>query len=90
MDRYREMEMKPTAASTDKAKRGEKVFRVIGSNNRAITVLAKTPYKAAVAAVKTGRFKAMGHLLRVETAPPTVAWYVSSIEVCKDAGMWRE
>lgn len=77
------------AASLDRAKKGEKVYRVVATNNRAITVLARTPYRAAVAAVKTGRFKAMGLLLRIETSPKTLAWYVNAEKVCKDAGMWR-
>lgn len=66
-----------------------KKWRVIGGKNRVVRVEARTPFSAAVKAVKTGRFRTMGYLLRVETMPPTVAWYISSIKVCKASGLWK-
>ena len=67
-----------------------KVYRVFAASDRAIKIRAHTPREAAIAAVKTGRFRALGDLLRIETSPPTVAWYMDSVTVCKDAGMWRD
>ena len=67
-----------------------KKWRVFASGKRPVRVEARTPYSAAVKAIKTRRIKKMGYLLRVETVPPTVAWYISSIKVCKSSGLWRE
>lgn len=66
-----------------------KPFRVFAAGKRPVRVEARTPFRAAVMAIQTGRFKGLGLLLRIETEPPTIAWYVSSIKACKAAGMWR-
>ncbi len=60
-----------------------------GSQRVRVKLATKSPFKAAVAAVKTARFKSMGLLMQVNTKgmPPH---YVSSERACKAAGMWGE
>ena len=66
-----------------------KKYRVFSCGKRPVRVEARTPYSAAVKAIQTQRFRKMGYLLKVETIPPTVAWYISSIKACKSSGLWR-
>lgn len=54
-----------------------------------VKVKAKDPFAAAVAAVKTGKFKTMGQLLQIDRQGAE-SHYCSSERVCKAAGMWSD
>ena len=61
----------------------------VNTAEQTVKVRAKSPFDAAVAAVKTAKFKAMGLLMECK-AKGIPEHYVSSEKVCKAAGMWRK
>lgn len=62
----------------------------VKTGGRSVKVRERSPFLACVAAIKTGRFKGMGLLMRVIDHKIHVSFYCSSERACKRAGKWCE
>lgn len=61
----------------------------IRTGNQKAVIEETTPWKAAVAAVKSAKFKSMGALMQIDRKGGETS-FVSSVRACKAAGMWRD